>query len=145
MVPDRFPSTVTVPSRRFVLRRYVATDAEPLGRAITASVDHLRTFLPWAADEPVGAERRRELFADWDRQWEAGTAAVYGIFAGAEVIGGTGLHRRRAGRPDVVEIGYWVHVDHVRRGVATEAAAALTRVAFELADVTAVEILHDPG
>lgn len=138
------PSAVAVASGRFTLRRYVAADAEALNRAVADSVDHLLPWMPWAADEPMTVAARLELFATWDRQWRAGESAVYGMFKGAEVIGGTGLHRRREGRPDIVEIGYWVHVDHVRRGIATEAAAALTDAAFGLTGTTAVEIMHLP-
>ena len=141
---ERLPSVVGVASGRFTLRRYAAADAEPLGRAINASIEHLRTFMPWAAHEPLPIPARLELFAQWDREWQAGESAVYGMFAGDDIVGGAGLHRRRAGRPDVVEIGYWVHVDHDRRRVAGEAAAALTDAAFQLAATTAVEIMHLP-
>jgi RimJ/RimL family protein N-acetyltransferase len=141
---EPLPSAVTVASGRFALRRYVAADAEALNRAVADSVDHLLPWMPWAAHEPLTVAARRELFATWDREWRAGESAVYGMFVGDEVIGGTGLHRRRGGRPDVIEIGYWVHVDHIRRGVATDAAAALTDAAFELAGTTAVEIMHLP-
>jgi ribosomal-protein-serine acetyltransferase len=141
---EPLPSAVPVTSHRFTLRRYVTADAEALNRAVAASVEHLLPWMPWAADEPLTVAARLELFATWDRQWEAGESAVYGMFVGAEVIGGTGLHRRREGRPDVIEIGYWVHVDHIRRGIATEAAAALTDAAFGLAGTTIVEIMHLP-
>jgi ribosomal-protein-serine acetyltransferase len=141
---DPLPGAVTVASGRFALRRYVAADVEALNRAVADSVEHLRPWMPWAADEPITVAARLELFATWDRQWDAAESAVYGMFVGNEVIGGTGLHRRREGRPDVIEIGYWVHVDHTRRGIATEAAAALTDAAFGLAGTTAVEILHLP-
>ncbi len=141
---ERLPSVVQVASGRFTLRRYVAADAEPLGRAIAASLEHLRAFMPWAAHEPLPIRARLDLFDQWDREWAAGESAVYGMFAGVDVVGGTGLHRRRTGRPDIVEIGYWVHADHVRRGIASEAAAALTDAAFGLAATTAVEIMHLP-
>jgi len=39
-----------------------------------------------------------------------------------------------------MEIGYWVHVDHLRRGVATAAARALLEAAIELPDIDRVEI-----
>jgi ribosomal-protein-serine acetyltransferase len=141
---EPLPSAVAVASGRFALRRYVTADVVALNRAVADSVDHLLPWMPWAADEPLTVAARLELFANWDREWRAGQSAVYGMFVGETVIGGTGLHRRRAGRPDVIEIGYWVHVDHVRRGIATEAAAALTDAAFELAGTTEVEIMHLP-
>jgi RimJ/RimL family protein N-acetyltransferase len=42
-----------------------------------------------------------------------------------------------------LEIGYWVHADHLRRGIATEAARALTEVAFGVDGIERVEIHHD--
>jgi RimJ/RimL family protein N-acetyltransferase len=69
---------------------------------------------------------------------------IYGIFDRDEraVLGGSGLHPRLG--PRAREIGYWIHVDHVRQGLGTEAAGALTRVAFEVDDVDRVEIHCDP-
>jgi RimJ/RimL family protein N-acetyltransferase len=58
------------------------------------------------------------------------------------VLGGTGLHTRLGDRAR--EIGYWIHAAHVNRGLATEAAAALTRVGFELERVARVEIHCGP-
>jgi RimJ/RimL family protein N-acetyltransferase len=58
------------------------------------------------------------------------------------VLGGTGLHTRLGEK--ALEIGYWIHVDHTNRGYATEASAALTRVAFEVNGVDRVEIHCDP-
>lgn len=57
-------------------------------------------------------------------------------------MGGTGLHPRVG--PGALEIGYWISVRHVGRGYATEAAAALTRVAFEVHGVERMEIRCDP-
>ena len=62
-------------------------------------------------------EQRIGLIEEWnlDRTVDGGT--TYGIFDGDRLVGGTGLHRRSdAG---VFEIGYWVHVGCVRRGIAT--------------------------
>ena len=59
------------------------------------------------------------------------------------MLGASGLHTR-AGE-GAREIGYWIHVDHVGQGYATELAAALTRVAFEVSAVDRVEIRCDPA
>jgi len=137
---------VAVPSGRLVIRPWVAADAAALGAAVTASVDHLRPWMPWVRDEPLSEAARRELIEKWRGEWEAGESSVFGIlFPDGTVVGGCGLHRRRAGRPEVVEIGYWVHVDHTRRGIATEAAAALTDAAFTLRSTSEVEIHHQPA
>jgi RimJ/RimL family protein N-acetyltransferase len=57
------------------------------------------------------------------------------------VVGAAGLHRRIG--PRAIEIGYWVHVDHTGRGIATRVAAALTEAALALPDVDRVEIHCD--
>ena len=56
-------------------------------------------------------------------------------------IGGTGFHRRQG--PTTLEIGYWIGVQHVGHGYATELARALTETAFEQPGIDAVEIHHD--
>ena len=57
------------------------------------------------------------------------------------IVGGCGLHRRVG--EGGLEIGYWVHVDHGRRGIATALARALTDAALALPDVDRVEIHCD--
>mgnify|MGYP001947141939 CR=1 FL=1 len=44
-----------------------------------------------------------------------------------------------------LEIGYWIQADEINQGLATEVAAALTRVAFEVEQVNRVEIRCDPA
>ena len=41
-------------------------------------------------------------------------------------------------------IGYWIHVDFIGQGYATETSAALTKVAFLIDKVDRVEIHCDP-
>ena len=57
-------------------------------------------------------------------------------------IGGSGLHTRVGER--ALEIGYWIRAGYEKQGLATEATAALTRVAFEVNEVQRVEIHCDP-
>jgi RimJ/RimL family protein N-acetyltransferase len=121
-----------------MLRRWRAADAEAQALAIAESLEHLRPWLAWAT--PAGVEERRATLARWEREWDAGEDLVYGLFLGEAVVGGCSLHRRI---PKGMEIGYWVHVAHTRRGYATAAAAALTSVAFTLPGIEAVEIHHD--
>jgi RimJ/RimL family protein N-acetyltransferase len=42
------------------------------------------------------------------------------------------------------EIGYWIHIDHINQGLATESSAALTKVVFEINHASRVEIHCDP-
>ena len=56
---------------------------------------------------------------------------------------GSVLHRRLTG--NALEIGYWIRADLINRGLATEIAAALTKVAFSVNKVDRVEIHCDPA
>lgn len=136
---ERLPDTI--PSARLTLRRWVAADAADLSGAITASLEHLRPWMPWISAEPVSLADRVALIDQWRIEWEGGGDAVIGAFLDGAVVGSTGLHRRRG--PGVLEIGYWVHGDHTRKGFATEIAASLTNVAFTVPDIERVEIHHD--
>ncbi|MEX0847350.1 MAG: GNAT family N-acetyltransferase [Ilumatobacteraceae bacterium] len=135
------PLPSLVRTERLVLRPWTTDDAPTMSAAIAASVDHLRPFMPWIADEPLTVDARLALIEQFRTDWESGGDAVYGVFLDDAAIGGTGLHRRRGAT--VLDIGYWVHVDHIGNGYATEIAAALTTTALEIDGIDTVEIHHD--
>lgn len=125
-----------------MLRRYDLGDAPALHAAITASIEHLRPWMPWIADEPLSPKDRERLITDvFDAGWRDGTDYVYGIFSAEALVGGCGLHRRIG--TGGLEIGYWVAADHTGRGHATAAARALADAAFDLSEIDHVEIHHD--
>lgn len=108
--------------------------------AVTESIEHLRPWMPWIADEPVTVEQRRERVSGWRAQWDEGDR-VYGMFVGEAAVGGCGLHARIG--PGGLEIGYWVRVGRTGRGYATEASRLLTDIAFATPGIERVEIRHD--
>lgn len=123
-------------------RRVRTSDADALYEAVTASSEHLRPWMPWAAG--YTAEMAREFVERNAAQpgVPAVTEASYAIVdRRGQLLGVCGLHARIG--PNAVEIGYWVDVRHTRRKVATLAAAALTDVAFGIPEMTRVEIHHD--
>ncbi|MCX7671857.1 MAG: GNAT family N-acetyltransferase [Anaerolineae bacterium] len=128
---------------RLVLRCWQPADAPLLKVAVDISIEHLRPWMPWAANEPTDLDAKIALLRRWRGQFDLGQDFVYGIFnrTETEVLGSTGLHTRAG--PAAREIGYWVRADRLNRGIATEAAAALTRVAFEVEGVDRVEIHCD--
>lgn len=130
---------------RLAIRCWEPADAPLLKAAIDASVEHLLPWMPWAADEPQSVEQKIGLLRGFRGRFDLDQDYVYGILDRdeREVLGGTGLHTR-AGKA-ALEIGYWIHVDHINRGFATEASAALTQVAFEVNGVDRVEIHCDPN
>lgn len=122
-----------------VLRRWRPADAEALHAAITESREHLRPWLSWVGS--VTLEERTAMLSSWEWEWDRGGDLVYGLFRAGDVVGSCGLHRRIG--PDGLEVGYWVHAAHARRGYATRAATALTTLAFTLPGIRVVEIHHD--
>jgi len=134
-----------VRTRRLILRCWEPADAALLKAAIDANLEHLRPWMPWADDEPQDLQAKIALLRQWRGKFDLGQDFVYGIFSADErhVLGSTGLHTRVG--EGAREIGYWIDKDHLNRGLATEDAAALTKVAFEIDAVQRVEIHCSPG
>lgn len=132
-------------TQRMVLRCWQPGDAPLLSEAIATSLDHLQAWMLWAHEEPRSLQQRVYWLRQQRGQFDLNEELTYGIFNQDEtiVLGSTGLHGRVG--DDAVEIGYWIHVNHINQGLATEASAALTRVAFEIHNVDRVEIHCDPA
>jgi RimJ/RimL family protein N-acetyltransferase len=132
-------------TERLVVRCWEPRDAQLLKEAIDSSLEELRPWMPWAAHEPQTLEEKVELLRGFRGKFDLREDFVYGIFDSGEteVVGGTGLHRRVGDR--AFEIGYWIRSSRAGEGLATEAAAALTRVAFDVCGVDRVEIRTDPA
>ena len=140
---------LTVPPERvqvgeLVVRRLTAFDAPDLARALQASLDHLRPWMPWATSETATSEAQRARLEGPSGDWAPdGSEYAYGMFLAGDgrLVGGIGLHRRAD--PEALEIGYWVHAAHTGRGFATTAAGALTDAGFALRGVERIEIHCD--
>jgi len=133
-----------VRTRRLLVRCWDPTDAVLLKTAVDESLEHLRPWMPWASDEPQDLQAKIKLLRRFRGKFDLGQDFVYGVFSPDEdkVLGSSGLHTR-VGK-EAREIGYWIHVDHINQGLATEVAAALTKVAFEIDGLQRVEIHCDP-
>jgi len=129
---------------RLVIRCWQPQDAPLLQTAITQSLDHLRPWMPWVHNEPEDLQTKIDRLRRFRGLFDLGQDFVYGIFDVNEshVLGGTGLHTRAGA--GAREIGYWIHKNYLNQGFATEASAALVKVAFELEHVDRVEIHCDP-
>lgn len=62
-----------------------------------------------------------------DPGWHAGTSVAWLVTVDEQVLGGVGLHLRRAA---IWEVGYWLRPDARRRGLATRAVRRVCRFAF---------------
>lgn len=136
---ERLPGRVRAP--RLLMRRWGHDEAALASAAIAASVEHLRPWMPWIKFEPLTLAERVQLIEGWTRDWEECGDAIYGVFLDGEVVGGSGLHHRSGA--GTLDIGYWIHVNHLRRGFATELTSALTTAAFGVADVEVVHVQTD--
>ncbi len=123
-----------------VLERWRQSDLELLFCGISQSIDHLLPWMPWAAQHERGSVAL--FLAESEAGWERGERFEYGIRdARHAALGSAGLMGRIG--PGGLEIGYWIHVEHVRRGIATLAAALLAEMGLALSTVDHVEIHHD--
>lgn len=130
---------------RLVLRCWQPCDAPLLKAAVDASREHLQPWMAWVGEEPEPLEPIAQRLRSFRGKFDLDENFIYGIFDLAEtrVLGGTGLHPRLG--EGGIEIGYWIHTNETRQGLATEVAAALTRVAFEIHQVDRVEIHCEPA
>ncbi len=130
-----------VKTDRLVVRLWVVEDAEDLNRAQAESRYHLVPWMPWASIPPLNLTDRKAQILQFTDEWEHGRDAILGVFREQEIVGGIGLHRRVGSGG--LEIGYWTHVNHVRKGYGAEAAEGLTTAAFQVPEVDHIEIHHD--
>ena len=68
-----------------LLRRWRLDDAKDLGRAVAASQEHLRPWMPWIAGEPKTLDQCRARIPEWDHEWAKGRDFVLGVFVGERV------------------------------------------------------------
>ncbi len=121
------------------LRPWADTDADAtaLDDAVDASREHLRPFMVWAVAPRMTTAARRAWFAE---QAALGNR-LFGAWADGALVGTIGLHPRIG--PGGLELGYWVHAGHVRRGVATAMVRQAVPLALADPGVTHLEIRHD--
>ena len=134
------PEIIATPTGH--VRRLTAADAPALSAAATECLEHLRPWMPWATPEGVSEQAQRDRLLGLAGAWTPSGDFEYGMFlSDGTLVGACGMHRRIG--PSALMIGYWVHQDHVRRGIATAAAAALTTAGFDLNRVERIEIHCD--
>ncbi len=129
---------------RLVIRCMQPADAPLQAVAIEQSLEHLLPWAPWAKQEPLTLQSRIELLRKWRGDFDLDVDFEYGLFNPSEglLLGCARLNPHHS--TEMREIGYWIHKDHINQGLATEAAAALIRVAFEIDQVQRVEIHCNP-
>lgn len=134
------PERIEIPG--YVVRRMTVLDAPAVSQAANESLEHLEPWMPWATAEGVSVEAQRLRMSGPAWSWAPDGDYGYGVFLDdGRLVGALGLHRRVG--PWALEIGYWVHVDHTRQGIATASARVLTDVGFTLPGIRRMEIHCD--
>lgn len=124
---DRVPEILADPV--VTLRRYRLEDAAALKESSTMSHEHLRQYMPWALELPTD-ESVTDFIKQATEDFRTSGNANFAITRtdNGAYIGGCGIHDRVG--PGALEIGYWVDVRHLRRGIATTTARLLTEACF---------------
>ncbi len=135
------PLPARIDSERLVLRLWEVDIIEAMHAVVQRSLDHLRPFMGWVAEEPISLDQRRQMVEQWRDRWLAGGDAGYSVFLDDEAIGACGLHCRQG--VGVLEIGYWIAAEHNGRGYATELTQALVETALSRSDVESVVLRTD--
>jgi RimJ/RimL family protein N-acetyltransferase len=138
--PD-FQVAYRVETPRLVLRCWSPEDAPALRAALDKSDRHLRPFIPFMKDEPRSLQGTEDWLCGHRAAFDRGENFRFGVFTKDGQLVGENMLLRRVG-PDALEIGYLTHLGFEGRGYATEASAALVKVAFEFYDAQRVEIHH---
>jgi RimJ/RimL family protein N-acetyltransferase len=124
------------------IRWLVVDDADAIARAVGASLEHLKPWMPWADAQSADAAFQRGRMRTQSQQRERAEEWQYGLFGGGDaLLGSIGLMTRRG--PGTLEIGYWLHVDAGNRGYATSAARALTNAGLALSGIDRMVIVCD--
>ncbi|OAI39206.1 hypothetical protein AYO38_01700 [bacterium SCGC AG-212-C10] len=112
---------------RLVLRRYELKDVRALDGDAIRSIDHIGVYMPHARAELLGD--RATLLADAGTAFDAGERFAYGMFlADGTYVGNCGA--RPTGGEAELDIGYWVLLEHLRKGYTSEGVRAVTAAGF---------------
>ena len=126
-----------------VLRPLRVSDARAVSHTVRESLEHLKPWMPWANEESTRESFQRSRLRGAKHKAAVGDEWQYGLFPRNEsfVVGSFGLMARKW--PATIEIGYWVHIDHIGRGFAARASRALTNASLALDGITTVCIRCD--
>lgn len=129
-----------IETERLLIRCWDPADGPQLRAALDELDSYLRPWIPWMRAEPQPLEHTVARLRGYRAGFDLDRDYRYGVFAasGSELVGETGLYPRVG--PNAREIGYWIHARHAGRGLASEAAAAMVRVGFEVDRVERLEI-----
>ena len=112
--------------------------AEAYHELIIRNLDHLRTWMPWAALEQT-AESTRTYMREVMHQFAEGVGLPTTLWYQGKLAGSLGFPRM-SWEQRLAEIGYWLDQELQGRGIITRACRTLVTYAFEEYGLNKVEI-----
>jgi len=135
------PIPYKIVSDRLILRCYEPSDIHQLNEKTNRSKEHLLPWLSWAKEAPYTLEmhvntiRRMRSMYDTDQDY---TLGIFDKNTG-ELLGGTGMHTVSEKE---FHIGYWIDIQHQKKGYITEAVKALTQVGLLYRNMHFVQVCN---
>lgn len=116
---------------RLVLRPFRRRDVNSIHEAVSASIDDLQQWLPWAS-RGYSRSVTQHFVRDSMAAWGEGRAYDFAVRRPEEPgrhLGNVSIwHTSRQNA--VAEIGYWIRSDETRKGFCTEAVAHVLEIGF---------------
>jgi RimJ/RimL family protein N-acetyltransferase len=136
-----FPEEFT--TERLLIRKPLPGDGKTVYKAIQASLNELKPWMPWAHSNQTEEDVEtniRDSIAKFITREDLRLHLLDKVTG--EFIGSSGLHRINWDIPKF-EIGYWIDTRHSGRGYITESTEAITNFAFNELRAKRVEIRCD--
>ena len=120
----------------FTLRCYMPGDGPSLAKAVNASYEHLRHFLPWAkphTEDNEAEQTVRRFRAEYllNTNFVLAIWSPEGASSGQRLLGGSGFHLREGDLDNrAAEVGMWIRADAAGRGLGTRALSAVLEWGF---------------
>jgi RimJ/RimL family protein N-acetyltransferase len=123
------------------IRPLVPSDRAALFAAVRESIETVSPWMGWC-HAGYSIEESDAWIALCQHNWQTSTEREFGIFSSASgvLLGCAGMNQINT-MNNFGNLGYWVRAGHVRRGVATAAAALVAQFAFREMRLTRAEIV----
>jgi ribosomal-protein-serine acetyltransferase len=126
---------------RLALRRYGAVDGESLRTLVDDNRVHLIESFPEIAHGLSTSAESAAFIADKAVQWSAGKTYCYGIWrADTRALAGQIQAKNILWNVPSAELSYFVAINSLRLGIASEAIASLLQVLFEQLEFSRVYV-----
>ncbi|MDY7227106.1 GNAT family N-acetyltransferase [Hyalangium rubrum] len=141
-IPPSPPYLLRTP--RLLLRCMEPADAARRKEAVDSSGDHLADFFPRLPEGLLPLETHAAQVRKFRGGFDLDQDRVYGTFEpDTGKLLGEGYLLKRAGL-GALEVGYWLRLDAVGQGIASEMASALVKIAFEFDKVKRMDLMCSP-